>query len=386
MTIHSKGVISACFTLRHENFLLDVALSLPAKGVTILYGQSGSGKTTLLRCLAGLAYAKTGSLSVDGHRWQGDGEFLPTHERPIGYVFQEASLLEHLTVAGNLRYAQFRAGSENSSNRSLSNQELIELLGIETLMQRKPHQLSGGEKQRVAIARALFSQPRLLLMDEPLASLDTQRKREILPYLEKLRAELEIPIIYVTHSIDELSRLADWVVVLDQGRAVANGSLADVLTALDSPMQQGDAGVVLESTIVSREEQWNLMTVGFAGGELQLADNFQPAGTKLRVRIDARDVSLTLSRHQDTSILNALPATVVDVSAVDSQGTVLAKLLLGPKSTAAADEERQMNAQSGPDRDNGELLLSRITLRSAEHLGLAAGSEVWAQIKSVAVL
>ncbi len=300
MTTHSKGVISACFTLRHENFLLDVALSLPAKGVTILYGQSGSGKTTLLRCLAGLAYAKTGSLSVDGDRWQGDGEFLPTHERPIGYVFQEASLLEHLTVAGNLRYAQFRAGSENSSNRSLSNQELIELLGIETLMQRKPHQLSGGEKQRVAIARALFSQPRLLLMDEPLASLDAQRKREILPYLEKLRAELEIPIIYVTHSIDELSRLADWVVVLDQGRAVANGSLADVLTALDSPMQQGDAGVVLESTIVSREEQWNLMTVGFDGGELQLADNFQPVGTKLRVRIDARDVSLTLSRHQDT--------------------------------------------------------------------------------------
>ena len=222
MTIHSKGVISACFTLRHENFLLDVALSLPAKGVTILYGQSGSGKTSLLRCLAGLAYAKTGSLSVDGHRWQGDGVFLPTHERPIGYVFQEASLLEHLTVAGNLRYAQFRTGSENSSNRSLSNQELIELLGIETLMQRKPHQLSGGEKQRVAIARALFSQPRLLLMDEPLASLDAQRKREILPYLEKLRAELEIPIIYVTHSIDELSRLADWVVVLDQGRAVAN--------------------------------------------------------------------------------------------------------------------------------------------------------------------
>jgi molybdate transport system ATP-binding protein len=201
----------------------------------------------------------------------------------------------------------------------LSNQELIELLGIETLMQRKPHQLSGGEKQRVAIARALFSQPKLLLMDEPLASLDAQRKREILPYLEKLRAELEIPIIYVTHSIDELSRLADWVVVLDQGRAVANGSLADVLTALDSPMQRDDAGVVLESTIVSREEQWALMTVGFDGGELLLADNSQPVGTKLRVRIDARDVSLTLSRHQDTSILNALPATVVDVSAGHSQ-------------------------------------------------------------------
>ena len=386
MTTHSKGVISACFTLRHEGFLLDVALSLPAKGVTILYGQSGSGKTTLLRCLAGLAHADTGSLSIDGHHWQGEGVFVPTHQRPIGYVFQEASLLEHLTVADNLRYAQSRAGSENSSSRSLSNQELIELLGIETLMQRKPHQLSGGEKQRVAIARALSSQPRLLLMDEPLASLDAQRKREILPYLEKLRAELEIPIIYVTHSIEELSRLADWVVVLDHGRAVANGSLADVLTALDSPMQHGDAGVVLESTIVSREEQWALMTVGFAGGELLLADNSQPTGTKLRVRIDARDVSLTLSRHQDTSILNALPATVVDVSTGHSQGTVLVKLRLGPKSTAAPDKERQMNAQSGPDRDSGELLLSRITLRSAEHLGLAAGSEVWAQIKSVAVL
>jgi molybdate transport system ATP-binding protein len=255
MTSDTGVPIDAHFTHCYDDFVLDVDLALPAKGVTVLYGQSGSGKTTLLRCLAGLVHAPGGVLSVDGDQWQGDELFVPTHKRPIGYVFQEPSLFEHLTVEGNLSYAQKRVDLAGSSGSVLSSKEVIELLGIENLMQRKPNQLSGGEKQRVAIARALFSQPELLLMDEPLASLDTQRKREILPYLEKLRLELKIPIVYVTHSIDELSRLADWVVVLDQGRVVANGSLADVLTALDSPMQLDYAGIVLETTILSREAQ-----------------------------------------------------------------------------------------------------------------------------------
>jgi molybdate transport system ATP-binding protein len=378
--------IDAHFTHCYDHFVLDVDLALPAKGVTVLYGQSGSGKTTLLRCLAGLVHAPGGVLSVDGDQWQGDEVFVPTHKRPIGYVFQEPSLFEHLTVEGNLSYAQKRVDLAGASGSVLSSKEVIALLGIENLMQRKPNQLSGGEKQRVAIARALFSQPELLLMDEPLASLDTQRKREILPYLEKLRLELKIPIVYVTHSIDELSRLADWVVVLDQGRVVANGSLADVLTALDSPMQLDYAGVVLETTILSREAQWDLMRVSFIGGELLLADNGRADGETLRVRVDARDVSLTLSQHTDTSILNALPATVIEISACLSQDAVLVKLGLGHQSTAALDESKAMDEQSKASRDSNEMLLSRITRRSAEHLSLAVGSQVWAQIKSVAVL
>ena len=378
--------IDAHFTHCYDHFVLDVDLALPAKGVTVLYGQSGSGKTTLLRCLAGLVHAPGGVLSVDGDQWQGDEVFVPTHKRPIGYVFQEPSLFEHLTVEGNLSYAQKRVDLAGASGSVLSSKEVIALLGIENLMQRKPNQLSGGEKQRVAIARALFSQPELLLMDEPLASLDTQRKREILPYLEKLRLELKIPIVYVTHSIDELSRLADWVVVLDQGRVVANGSLADVLTALDSPMQLDYAGIVLETTILSREAQWDLMRVSFIGGELLLADNGRADGETLRVRVDARDVSLTLSQHTDTSILNALPATVIEISACLSQDAVLVKLGLGHQSTAALDESKAMDEQSKASRDSNEMLLSRITRRSAEHLALAVGSQVWAQIKSVAVL
>ena len=378
--------IDAHFTHCYDDFVLDVDLALPAKGVTVLYGQSGSGKTTLLRCLAGLVHAPGGVLSVDGEQWQGDEFFVPTHKRPIGYVFQEPSLFEHLTVEGNLNYAQKRVDLAGSSGGVLSSKEVIELLGIENLMQRKPNQLSGGEKQRVAIARALFSQPELLLMDEPLASLDTQRKREILPYLEKLRLELKIPIVYVTHSIDELSRLADWVVVLDQGRVVANGSLTDVLTALDSPMQLDDAGVVLETTILSREAQWALMRVSFIGGELLLADNGRAEGETLRVRVDARDVSLTLSQHTDTSILNALPATVIEISACLSQGAVLVKLGLGHQSIAALDESKVIDEQSEASRDSSEKLLSRITRRSADYLELAVGSQVWAQIKSVAVL
>ncbi len=378
--------IGAQFTHCYDEFVLDVDLALPAKGVTVLYGQSGSGKTTLLRCLAGLVHAPGGTLRVGGDQWQGDEVFLPTHKRPIGYVFQEPSLFEHLTVAGNLSYAQKRVDLADSSRSALSSEEVIALLGIENLLQRKPNQLSGGEKQRVAIARALFSQPELLLMDEPLASLDTQRKREILPYLEKLRHELEIPIIYVTHSIDELSRLADWVVVLDKGRVVADGSLADVLTALDSPLQLDDAGVVLETTILSREAQWALMRVGFSGGELLLADNGRAEGETLRVRVDARDVSLTLSQHTDTSILNALPATVIEISACLSQGAVLVKLGLGHQSIAALDESKVIDEQSVVSRDSNEMLLSRITRRSADYLELAVGSQVWAQIKSVAVL
>ena len=199
--------IDARFRLDWPGFSLDVDLALPGRGVTALFGHSGSGKTTLLRCIAGLERAAQGRLAVDGEVWQDAGSWLPPHQRPIGYVFQEASLFAHLTVLGNLRYGMKRI----SGAQRVSLDHAIELLGIGHLLDRKPDRLSGGERQRVGIARALAVSPRLLLMDEPLAALDLKRKQEILPYLERLHDELSIPVLYVSHSPDEVARLADYL-------------------------------------------------------------------------------------------------------------------------------------------------------------------------------
>ena len=205
--------IQARFKLDWPGFTLDVDLDLPARGITALFGHSGSGKTTLLRCIAGLERAPQGQLEVLGETWQDSRQWLPTHQRSLGYVFQEASLFPHLTVLGNLRYGLKRS----SDAQRVSLDQAIELLGINHLLERKPDRLSGGERQRVGMARALALSPRLLLMDEPLAALDLKRKQEILPYLERLHAELEIPVLYVSHSPDEVARLADHIVGADFG-------------------------------------------------------------------------------------------------------------------------------------------------------------------------
>jgi len=356
--------IQARFHLDWPGFTLDVDLDLPARGVTALFGHSGSGKTTLLRCMAGLERASLGKLIVNGEVWQDDahksGHWLPTHQRPLGYVFQEASLFPHLTVMGNLRYGMRRIS--NAQQAGLD--QAIELLGISHLLERKPDRLSGGERSRIGIARALALRPRLLLMDEPLAALDLKRKQEILPYLERLHAELDIPVIYVSHAPDEVARLADHLVVMDAGRAVAAGPLTETLARLDLPIRLGDdAGVVLGAVVVERDARWHLARVEFAGGSLWVRDGGHAMGEPVRLRILARDVSVALERIEGTSILNCLPATV-DLLA-DSEHPALALLRL----------------QAGPSP-----LLARLTWRSAVGLGLIPGMPVWVQIKAVALI
>ena len=351
--------VAARFALAWPGFALDVDLDLPGSGVTALFGQSGCGKTTLLRCMAGLERG-IGRLDVNGETWQDDTRFMPTHQRPLGYVFQDARLFAHLDVARNLDYGMRRTASAGMRRRD----SIIELLGLGPLLDRMPERLSGGEQQRVAIARALLTAPRLLLMDEPLASLDHARKQEFLPWLERLREELEIPIIYVSHAPDEVARLADHIVVMDAGRAAAQGPLAETLARIDLPIRLGeDAGAVFAATVAERDAEWHLARVEFDGGELWVRDNGTPVGRAVRVRILARDVSIANSRHDDVSIMNLLPATVVVHAAEDHPSQVLVQLRVG-----------------------GTLLLGRLTRRSAQRLDLAPGREVWVQIKAVALI
>ena len=229
--------IEASFRLNWPGFSLNVALNLPERGITALFGDSGSGKTTLLRCIAGLEHAPQGHLSVAGEVWQDQNCWLPPYKRPIGFVFQEVNLFSHLSVSGNLRYGMKR--SRHAVPARLN--QVIELLDIGHLLERKPEWLSGGERQRVGIARALVLNPRLLLMDEPLAALDLKRKQEILPYLERLHDELEIPLLYVSHSAEEVARLADYLVVMAQGQIIAQGNLVEVWSYLGDGYQSKEA-------------------------------------------------------------------------------------------------------------------------------------------------
>jgi molybdate transport system ATP-binding protein len=352
--------IEARFRITWPGFTLDVDLALPGAGITALFGASGSGKTTLLRAIAGLERVPGGRLVVDGETWQ-DGEvFLPTYRRPLGYVFQEASLFAHLSVRGNLDYGRRR----NASADFRLFDDIVDLLGIGSLLERMPEKLSGGERQRVAIARALLTRPRLLLMDEPLAALDPARKNEILPYLEQLRAELRIPILYVSHAADEVARLADYLVVLDAGRSLGSGPLREMLARLDLPIRLGeDAGVVLDATVVEHDTPWHLARIEFSGGSLWVRDKGLPVGREVRVRILARDVSIALERITTTSIANILPATVVALGEDEHPAQCLVRLDVG-----------------------AEPLLARLTRRSAAALGLTPGQAVWVQLKTVALI
>jgi molybdate transport system ATP-binding protein len=353
------STIQACFQLDWPGFSLDVDLTLPGHGVTALFGHSGSGKTTLLRCIAGLERAPHGRLRVGDEVWQDAGRWLPVHRRPIGYVFQEASLFAHLSVLDNLNYGVKRSARSQASQLA----QAIELLGIGHLLTRKPERLSGGERQRVSIARALAVCPRLLLMDEPLAALDLKRKQEILPYLERLHDELDIPVLYVSHAPDEVARLADHMVVLDQGRALASGALNDVLGRVDVPaVFADDAGTVLSVTLASHEDD-ALSRLSFAGGDIYVAQQPQPVGAQLRCRVHARDISLSLSAATDDSILNRVTAQIEALAPAPTPGHVLVRL----------------NAGGAP-------LLARVTQRSARALNLAPGMMVFAQIKAVALL
>ena len=353
--------IQARFQLTHPGFTLDVDLDLPGRGVTALFGPSGCGKTSLLRCMAGLTRAPLGQLTVNGEVWQYASHFLPTHQRPLGYVFQEANLFAHLNVQRNLQYGQSRVPV---ADRRIALDSVVNLLGIGHLLERLPQGLSGGERQRVAIARALLTSPRLLLMDEPLAALDIARKNEFLPYLERLHDELDIPVVYVSHAPDEVARLADHIVVMQEGRAVATGALTETLARLNLPIYLGeDAGVVLRAVVVERDAEWHLARVAFEGGSLWVRDGGQPIGHAVRVRILARDVSIALAPVSGVSIQNCLSATVEQMADDYHPALALLRLHLGESP-----------------------LLARLTRRSAAALLLAPGQPVWVQIKAVALI
>lgn len=352
-------------------FVLDVDLSLPGSGITVLYGPSGCGKTSLLRCVAGLERAQGNALvQMGGLTWQDDsrGLFVPTHRRAIGYVFQEASLFEHLSVRDNIAFGRPRNAGTGAAALSLD--AVVALLGIGHLLARRSTDLSGGERQRVAIARALAAQPAVLLLDEPLSALDHARRQEILPWLERLRHEVHIPMLYVTHAADEVARLADTLVVMDQGRAVACGAATEVLAQVDTPVVLGeDAGALLQGTVQSIDSDWHLAEVQCGSATLWLRDSGLVVGQGVRVRVLARDVSLALAEVQGSSIQNALRATVRSIVPGGHPSQALVQLALAP------------SGQCAP-----ELLLARITQRAVHSLGLQVGQQVWAHIKSVGLV
>jgi molybdate transport system ATP-binding protein len=357
------STIQAQFTLNWSRFQLHVDLNLPSQGVTCLFGPSGSGKTTVLRCMAGLTRTKQGKLVVNGEIWQDATHWLPTYKRPLGYVFQEASLFPHLSVLNNLKFGLTRTDKAQAINL----ESIISLLGIGHLLDRKPNYLSGGESSRVGIARALASNPRILLLDEPLAALDYQRKQEIMPYLERLRDELAIPMIYVSHAPDEVARLADYLVVLNAGKVVSSGALSSQLTNIEHPLTLGaDISTVLEGNIAEIDTQWHLARVAFKGGDLWVRDNHLPLGCKVRVRVLANDVSIATQAPQHTSIQNCLAGQLDAIVEDEHPGLALVRIKVG-----------QAEASS--------LLMARITQKSLSELGLTRGQTLWVQIKSVAL-
>lgn len=363
MNASSPPPIRARLRRTQPGFTLDVDLDLPGRGVTALFGPSGAGKTTCLRLLAGLDRSPGCQVEVGGEIWQRDTRFTPAHRRPLGYVFQDAALFPHLTVSQNLEYGR-RRRPPAAGSPPVDRAALVDLLGLASLLDRRPATLSGGERQRVAIARALLAAPRLLLLDEPLSSLDLPRRREILPFLERLHDSLEIPVLYVSHSPDEVARLADHLVVLESGRVVASGPLTAVLARLDLPFARNDdAGVVIEGVAEHYDPDYRLLTLAFPGGPLRIVHAPVAPGTRLRARVRSRDVSLALRPAADTSILNILPATVVAESALADTGHVLVALDLA-----------------------GTPLTARLTRLSRDHLQLRPGLAVHAQIKAVSIL
>ncbi|MDU0354737.1 molybdenum ABC transporter ATP-binding protein [Paraglaciecola aquimarina] len=356
-----KTNISISFTLGGKQPYLDVHTDMPSKGVTAILGESGSGKTSLLRCIAGLEKAPHGRCWVNGRIWQDKQYFVKTHKRKLGYVFQEASLFAHLTAKNNLLYAIKR--STNKCDQGQLN-KVIDVLGLQLVLGKYPAQLSGGERQRVAIARAILAQPNILLMDEPLASLDSARKQEVLPYLERLAGMFELPILYVTHAMDEVMRLADYGLVMKEGRIIAQGKVPELFN--DCHLQvvpETELGAVLECQVVAIDNAWSLMKVNFVGGQLWIPAHENSQGAKCRVRILASDISICLQPPVDNSILNQLEVEIKQIDLDEHPAMALLTLTCG-----------------------GSQLLARLTQKSVADLGLVVGINVWAMIKSVAIV
>lgn len=356
--------------LKHRlgGFSLDVAFTA-GSGVTALFGRSGAGKTTVVNAIAGLLRPDQGRVVLDGRVLldRGSGTWVPPHRRRIGYVFQEARLFPHLTVRQNLFYGRFfnRLGL-----RSDAFDRVVALLGIGALLDRRPRHLSGGERQRVAVGRALLAEPALLLLDEPLASLDAQRRAEILPFLERLRDEGGVPMVLVSHQMEEVVRLAGTLVLLEEGRTVAAGprdeitrrpDLARLLTGMDGGAGPGGGTVWLPGRVSGRDAAWGLTLVRTPAGPLSLAGVAQPLGAEVRVRIRGRDVLVSLTPPDGLSARNALPARIVDIQPLGA-GAVQVQLALG-----------------------GEVLTVPLTARAVAELGLRPGLDVWAVIAAAGV-
>ena len=351
-----SGHIRAC----KGDFVLDARFSFAGSGVSALFGPSGAGKTTMLRAIAGLERFPDTRLSFADTVWQDEREFLPPEKRSVGYVFQEASLFTHLDVRRNLEYGFRRSGK---SRARISLDHLVDLFRLESLLPRKPDSLSGGERQRVSMARALAASPGLLLMDEPLAGLDEERRAEVLRYLDALVRELDVPMIYVSHSADEVAMLADSLVYLDGGRVRGSGAVAEMFSRTDLALShRREAESVIEAVAVAYDERFQLNALEFSGGTVQVPGERLSIGRRFRLRVAARDVSLTLSEPRDTSILNIFEAKVDECM-----------------SSGGAREVVRLDV-------NGTFLLAHLTRKSVVRLGLERGRRVYAQVKSVAVL
>ncbi len=341
-------------------FDLSVDLTLPSAGTTVIFGPSGGGKTTILRAIAGLEPDVKGHIRIKQQTWQAPGVFVPAHQRRVGFVFQHSALLPHLSVEQNLRYGWQRVGGTAAEYV-----QCVEQLDLAPLLQRAIGQLSGGERQRVALGRALLTRPDILLLDEPLAALDAARRSEILGVLERLKQTTTIPFLYVTHAVDEMSRLADYLVLMKGGRVRQAGPALEVMNHPDAPLAlRDDAGVVVQATVQQRDAH-GLLTLQSPMGELHAHGPAHMPGDRLRVRIHARDVSLALSHHSDTSMLNILPVTVVALRD-GAGGQALIELSSG-------DQPEQR-------------LLAKISHASVARLQIAPGLALWAQIKAVALL
>ncbi|CCE03917.1 molybdenum ABC transporter ATP-binding protein [Bradyrhizobium sp. STM 3809] len=341
-------------------FELNARFEVPARGVTAIFGPSGCGKTAVMRCIAGLNRLD-GRCSVAGDVWQDEKTFRPVHQRPIGYVFQEANLFPHLSVRRNLMYGHPGTGG------AIGFDEVIALLGIGRLLERSPRHLSGGERQRVAIGRALLSQPKLLLMDEPLSALDQMTKDEILPYLERLHAALDLPILYISHDIAEVERLADQLVLMRHGAVLASGPLAALQADLSLPLALSrDAAVSLDATVTAQDASDGMATLEVSGGRFLVPAEPLAPGTRRRLRVLADDVSLAVDAPSRSTIVNVLRAKILEIRG-QADHRVTALLGLG-------------------ETGGGARLLSRVTQRSWNELGLQAGLAVYAQVKGVALV
>jgi molybdate transport system ATP-binding protein len=358
----SADTVKVDFRGQLGRFELNTQFEVPARGITAIFGPSGCGKSSVMRCVAGLNQMD-GCCSVAGDVWQDDTHFRPPHRRPIGYVFQEANLFPHLSVRRNLMYGH----PKTSKPSAIGFDEVVALLGIDRLLERSPRHLSGGERQRVAIGRALLTQPKLLLMDEPLSALDQMTKDEILPYLERLHETLDLPILYISHDMAEVQRLADQLVLMRSGRVLAAGTLRDLQADLSLPLALSrDAAVSLDGTVVAQDAADGMATLAVSGGCFLLPAAPLQIGDHRRLRVLADDVSLAREQPSKSTIVNVLPAKILSIRN-QSDHRITALLGLGADGAGAR-------------------LLSRVTERSWKELDLKPGLDVYAQIKGVALV